>query len=96
MQVQETSLKAYFGEIYDNLGNRQKVVLEALKERENFTNQELADFLGFPINTVTPRVKELRDLGLVRKFTTRPCKSTGRTAIAWELVINNGQRGFDF
>ena len=83
--IQQTSLKAYFEEVKPTLGKRQKVVLEAFKCKENFTNTELADFLQWPINCLTPRVFELREKGLLEEIKRRSCKVTGRTAIAWSL-----------
>lgn len=86
-QVQQTSLFAYHGEVKPTLGERQKVIYNALRSRPNFTNTELAEYLNFPINTVTPRVGELRKLGLVRQAGIRTCKITGRTVISWEVGI---------
>lgn len=85
MGLQQTSLFAYMNEIKPTLGERQKVIYNALRSRLNFTNTELADYLGFPINTVTPRVGELRKLGLVRNAGIRKCKVTGRNVISWEV-----------
>ena len=84
-QVQQTSLFAYQNEVKPTLGERQKVIYEALKTRDNFTNTELANYLDFPINTVTPRVGELRKLGLVQISEIRMCKVTGRRVISWEV-----------
>lgn len=82
---QQTSLWAYQNEIIPELGARQKVVFEALKTRPNFTNTELSKHLDFPINTITPRVGELRKKGLVDQAEIRVCKETGRRAIAWRV-----------
>lgn len=83
--IQETSLNAYLGEVVETLGTRQKAVLDAFTKKENFTNQELAEFLGWPINTVTPRCLELRRKGMLMLSGTRPCKSTGRMAMVFRL-----------
>lgn len=84
--IQQTSIKVYREEIEPALGLRQREVLNAFKQKENFTNSELADFLQRAINTITPRTNELVKLGLVREHSQRPCKVTGRKAIAWEIV----------
>jgi hypothetical protein len=39
-----------------------------------------------PINTITPRVFELRQIGLVEEVGKRKCRVTDRTAIAWKAV----------
>ena len=83
--IQETSLQAYFGEVIETLGMRQHQVLGAFTKKENFTNTELASFLQWPINTVTPRCLELRERGLVTEHCKRKCKVTGRSALCWEI-----------
>ena len=82
--MQSTSLTAYFNEVFPTLGERQKSVLIALRERADFTNNELAQYLGWPINTVTPRIWELRLKGYVCESCRRKDGVTGRTAIAWK------------
>lgn len=85
---QETSRIAYAQNVIPTLGTRQLTVYEALKSRENFTNSELAGYLDWSINTVTPRVHELRKMKLVEEDYKRPCRVTGRTAIAWKIIRN--------
>lgn len=84
--LQQTSLFAYYTEIKPTLGERQKVVFEELKKSGQMTNSEIAASLHAPINTITPRVHELRKMGLVKEWGKRVCKVTGRTVIAWETV----------
>ena len=84
--IQPTSLQSYYTEIKPHLGDRQKVVLEEIKKGGNMTNNEIAASLGVQINTITPRVHELRKLGLVIEGVKRVCRVTGRTVIAWEAV----------
>ena len=90
--IQPTSLHAYNTEIRPTLGARQKTILEAVQEiqneRENATNTEIAKHLNFPINTVTPRVFELRKMGYLTESVTRPCRATGRRAKTWRVVFN--------
>lgn len=87
MSVQETSLRAY-REIQPRLGEKQAEVLKVLRAARDtgfdFTNCELAFVLHWPINTVTPRVKELRDYGYVVLSRKRRCERTGRLAMAWK------------
>lgn len=89
--IQETSLRVYRDEVEPTLGKRQKIVYEAFKQKEEWTNSELSSFLGIPINAITPRVFELRQKGLVQEAKRRPCKVTGRTCIAWEIKRENKQ-----
>jgi len=88
MTYQETSRIAYRHDALPTLGDRQRVVYEAIQTRENFTNSELSAYLVWPINTITPRIFELRKLGLVIEDCKRRCRVTGRMAIAWTMVKN--------
>lgn len=84
--VAHTSRKAYWEEVAPTLSNRHREVLRAFITRdEPMTNTELARVISRPINTITPRVKELRELGHLRLKDVRPCRITGRTAKVWEL-----------
>ncbi len=64
MNVQQTSLEAYHI-LYDDLGNRQKEVLDVIRDNPGVCNKEIAEMLLLPINCVTGRVKELRELRFV-------------------------------
>lgn len=64
MTVASTSRQAY-DKIMGTLSDKQEQVYEALKELTTATNDEIADFLGWPINRVTGRVTELRNKDLV-------------------------------
>ena len=83
--TQQTSLWAY-QEIQATLAPRQQQVYEALKRSEGMTNGELSSFLNVPINSITPRIFELREKGLVREKEKRICKSSGFRAITWEVA----------
>lgn len=61
-------------------------VLKAMATRNDFTNSELSEYLNWPINTVTPRIHELRKKDLVQFSEKRVCKITGRMVIAWKLL----------
>jgi len=64
-------------------------VIKAARNAENidmdWTNRELAVFLNWDINRVTPRVKELRDMGIIIKSQRRRCGVTKNPAFAWRL-----------
>lgn len=59
------SRKAY-GEI--PLTQRQFEVVAAFKELGTATDRQVADYLGYTINRVTGRVKELTDKGVLREI----------------------------
>jgi len=81
--VQGTSLEA-FDLIFDELGSRQKEVYEVIESYCNCCNQDIAEFLGLPINSVTPRVKELRDLGFVCQNGFK-INRLGRRVMTWKV-----------
>lgn len=62
--MQATSLISWM-ELELTLGERQATIHSALAELGMATNKKLSMHLGWPINSVTPRVQELRRLGLV-------------------------------
>ena len=84
--MQVTSLETY-EKIKKELGRRQAKVLEIFDayNHRTLTNTEIAAILEWPINTVTPRVFELREKGIVKEDCKRKCGVTGRTAIAWRI-----------
>lgn len=97
MSVQDTSLFSYFGEALPNTNKNHQKILGVLKNgrQQDYTNMEIANFLGWSINRITPRVYELRGLEkdsllyglppLVVQSTVRKCRITGRQALAWRL-----------
>jgi transcription initiation factor IIE alpha subunit len=90
-QVQSTSVGIYLTEVVSTLHGRHKQVVEAMKRGKNHTNSELSEILGWSINRVTPRVKELREREVVVEDERRECKVTGRYVIAWKLAIKGQQ-----
>lgn len=82
MPVANTSILAYT-DIKENLGDRQKAILDIITHLGTCTNSEITKYSGITINRVTPRVLELREKGLVVLYTKRECKVTGRLAMAW-------------
>jgi len=62
--ITDTSLEA-FESIQENLGSRQLQVYDALKQLRFATNKQLATFTQLPINSITPRIHELRKKRLV-------------------------------
>src|ERR1019366_3610049 len=78
----DTSLFAYSLATQD-LGAKQKEVLDALRFFPDATNAEIAAHLSWPVNRVTPRTGELMKIGLIFKVERRTCKATNGTA--WSL-----------
>lgn len=83
--IQQTSLLAY-REAKTRLNNTQAQVYGALEEIAPATNKMIAKHLGWEINSVTPRMLELRNKKkVVEAF--KGLDVTGRTAIYWKPRI---------
>jgi hypothetical protein len=85
--IQDSSLRAYY-DIQRTLHPRQKQVFIALSSVPDATNRELELLTGLRVNEITPRVKELREKGVVVQSCERRCKAskTSRLVIAWKSV----------
>lgn len=83
--VQQTSLEAYF-EIRKKMGPLQNQIYEWLKNHGPATNTMISKNLKIPINVVTPRVYELRQMKLVGVAYEQRCFVTGKKAIYWKVV----------
>ena len=79
-QMQMTSIFAY-QDAKKNLNRKQQNVYEAIEEIGPATNRQLAEHLGWPINSITPRVLELRQKSKVVSCFT--ADDNGRTAHWW-------------
>jgi len=83
MSYQQTSLETYFNVVKPKLNNKQKLVLEALEEVYPANNKMIAEHLGWPINSVTPRMLELRNKSQVVDAYIAKDQS-GRKSIFWK------------
>jgi DNA-binding MarR family transcriptional regulator len=84
--VQQTSIESYLSLHPKELGARQMAVLLCLKTHGAVCNREISSVLGKPINTITPRIKELRDMGLVERADLGYDSETRRHVILWRVV----------
>lgn len=78
--IAETSRSAY--KSLKDLGDKQRVVYEAIKTLGRATNEQLAEHLGWEINRITGRVNELSHYGMVAVDGLGKTKS-GRSAKIW-------------
>ncbi|HYK01325.1 MAG TPA: hypothetical protein VE974_06185 [Thermoanaerobaculia bacterium] len=81
--LQDTTLDAY-NSIRAHLNEKQRKVRYVLEKFGPMDNEAIARALEWPINTVTPRVKEMRELGEVVEAGYTVTKS-GRKAHLWKL-----------
>ena len=83
--VQPTSIES-FKLLQESIHPHQKIVLKALTELGRASNKQISNALGWPINTITPRVKELRDMGLVDYASEQYDSKTQRHEIVWSVA----------
>lgn len=83
MSVRDTSLAAY-EEVSPELGERQQLIYDTIgRAKRPVNNQEIADFLNKPINTITPRTNELVSLEKVELAFKAVYPKTNRTVCYW-------------
>lgn len=63
-----------------------QLVVSALKEVGPMTTEELAAVLQETVVTISPRMRPLVNLGLVRDSGQTRANNSGRKAILWEAV----------
>ncbi len=87
MTVRDTSLETYYNDIEPKLGDKQRTVYLAIQmSNRPVNNDEIATYLGQPINTVTPRVNELVKLGKVELAAKDIHPKTNRRVCYWRPV----------
>ena len=85
MTVQQTSIEA-FASILPFLPPREAQVLDVIGSRGPLNNRQIAECLGLPINSITPRVHELREAGLVIDAGYLVDPQTHRRTHSWKLL----------
>ena len=79
--IQQTSMETYFTSVKPKLNAKQHEVYRAIEEYGPCTNRQLAEYMERPINTITPRVLELREKS--RIVEVYKADDGGRKAIYW-------------
>ena len=87
--MDQKSIDSYKQLVEDNgLTRRQIQVLQILKDEIGMgTNRMIAKKLGWDINRVTGRVKELRSKGLIKHAGDFEDKETNRTVNLWKASV---------
>ena len=89
--VDKISKEFYEDIIRPNISYRQDMIVKSLlRAKRPVTNSEIAKNLNLPVNCVTGRIKELRDLGFVKGAGKRYCTviKTGKMVNSWYLTEN--------
>jgi len=83
--IQQTSLESYKA-ILPELSNKQQIVFEVIAKHPGMSNHDISRFLHLEINTVTPRVNELREMGFVDYRGDKLDRATNRNVMTWEII----------
>jgi len=84
--IQQTSLDAYQELMLSpHLSDLQKQVYAVLYEKGALNNRLIAMWLNKPINCITPRVMELRKMGLIGQAFRKKDYVTGKVSIFWRI-----------
>jgi DNA-binding MarR family transcriptional regulator len=59
--ITQTSMMAYLTDVKPKLNQKQHEVYRAIEQHGPITNKQLAEVMDRPVNTITPRVLELRE-----------------------------------
>ena len=93
--TKETRRESY-NAVLPTLNERQKTVLQVLKDCGDMTAQEIAAELHRRGITPTdernfsaPRLTELADMGIVKAIGKKACGKTGKTVSVWSVVNAN-------
>jgi len=84
LDIRKTSIEAYHS-LLPSLSSRQSLVYNVIKMYPGSSNLDLCRIMDIPINSVTPRVKELRELGLVVCIGTKQDRVTKRSCMVWSV-----------
>lgn len=91
MVVTQTSWESYLKLVKNRkLGINQKLVLDVFRQTNGqyLSNYDLSIMLGWSINRVTPRVKELRDAGFLMHSGYKTQLHTNRTVMLWCMPVD--------
>ncbi len=80
-----TSLEAWHDALFQKtLGDKQGAVLKYIMKNPGETDKEIAEGMGWPINTITPRRGELYPILIQQKGVKE--NDTGKNAMTWEAT----------
>jgi len=84
--LRDTSYQAYRNDVLPSIGEHQQKVLEIIRQEDYLSDKEIAQRLGWTINSVTGRRNELEQKGLIFDAGTKQDERTGRRVHIWTAV----------
>jgi len=92
MTVSVTSKQAYIS-IKPALSKNESIVYTAIERLQPCTNEQIATFLGWPIQSVTGRTNGLVSKSMATMLDTNGKTSTGRSAKRWCVMSPSDYKG---
>lgn len=86
MAVAQTSILSYYTLDKAKVNNLQRQIYNLIKADKTLSNRDIATILGLEICTVTGRVNELADMGLIVSWACKKDTRTNRTVKIWRTV----------
>jgi len=83
--MQDTSLESWCNTVKPQLTERQLEIYQTIQKSPNHTAAEYAQQLVRPVNTISGRFGELRDLGKIQRIQRRQCNVTKGNAWTWKI-----------
>ena len=83
--IQQTSIDSY-KIVKETRKTVQQRIYDTIQSRGTATNRQISIITKIPINSVTARVKELREAGTVHQAGTEYDSTTKRTVMTWRLL----------
>ena len=88
MMIQRTSIDSYKIVKKETRKTAQQRIYDTIKSRGGTaTNRQISILTKIPINSVTARVKELREAGTVEQAGTEYDSTTKRTVMTWRVLL---------
>ena len=86
MPVSQTSILSYYTLEHAKVNSLQKQIYNLIKGDKSLSNRDIATILGLEICTVTGRVNELAEMGLIVSWAVKKDTRTNRTVKIWRAV----------
>ena len=86
MTVSQTSILSYYTLDKAKVNTLQREIYNLIKSDRTLSNRDIANALGLEICTVTGRVNELVEMGLVVSWAVKKDTRTNRTVKIWRTV----------
>ena len=86
MPVAQTSILSYYDLEHAKVNSLQRQIYDLIKKDRSLSNRDIATILGLEICTVTGRVNELAEMGLIVSWAVKKDTRTNRTVKIWRAV----------